>query len=122
MSLAKVYESENKADEAVEIYKTSLNLGSSNATYLFDFGRVLYNRDKDQDRSDAEKLWLASVKVQPNYSNALYSLGLLYESKGDKTTALQYYYKVKDLNPDNKDIIAKIKTLVGAPKVEETEK
>ena len=121
MSLAKVYESENKTDEAVEVYKNSLNLGSANATYLFDFGRVLYNRDKGEDRNDAEKLWLASVKIQPNYSNALYSLGLLYESKGDKTTALQYYYKVKDLNPDNKDIIAKIKTLVGVPKIEDVE-
>ncbi len=121
MSLAQVYESENKIDEAVEVYKTAFNLGSSNATYLFDFGRVLYNRDKDQDRSDAEKLWLAAVKIQPNYSNALYSLGLLYESKGDKTTALQYYYKVKDLNPDNKDIITKIKSLVGVPKTVEAE-
>lgn len=119
MSLARVYESENKIDEAVDVYKSSFNLGNSNATYLFDFGRVLYNRNKDQDRSDAEKLWLATVKLQPNYSNALYSLGLFYETKGDKTTALQYYYKVKDLNPDNKDIITKIRTLVGAPKATE---
>ena len=37
----------------------------------------------------------------------------LYEGKGEKSTALQYYYKVKDLNPDNKDIIQKIRTLVG---------
>jgi len=121
MSLARVYESDSKIDEAVEVYKTAFNLGSANATFLFDFGRVLYNRDKDQDRTDAEKLWLGAVRIQPNYSNALYSLGLLYESKGDKTTALQYYYKVKDLNPENKDIITKIKSLVGAPKPVEAE-
>jgi len=119
MSLARVYESQSKIDEAIEVYKTAFNLGNSNATYLFDFGRVLYNRNKGEDRKDAEKLWLATVKLQPNYSNALYSLGLLYETKGDKTTALQYYYKVKDLNPDNKDIISKIKSLVGAPKATE---
>ncbi len=119
MALAQVYESDNKIEEAVEVYKNAFNLGSSNATFLFDFGRVLYNRNKAEDRSDAEKLWLASVRVQPNYSNALYSLGLYYETKGDKTTALQYYYKVKDLNPDNKDITAKIKSLVGTPKTTE---
>ena len=112
MSLAQVYESDNKIEEAIEVYKSAFNLGSSNATFLFDFGRVLYNRNKDADRTDAEKLWLAAVRIQPNYSNALYSLGLYYENKGDKTTALQYYYKVKDLNPDNKDITAKIKSLV----------
>lgn len=112
MSLAQVYESDNKIEEAVEVYKSAFNLGSSNATFLFDFGRVLYNRNKGEDRADAEKLWLAAVRIQPSYSNALYSLGLYYETKGDKTTALQYYYKVKDLNPDNKDITAKIKSLV----------
>lgn len=112
MSLAQVYESDNKIEEAIEVYKSAFNLGSSNATFLFDFGRVLYNRNKENDRTDAEKLWLAAVRIQPNYSNALYSLGLYYETKGDKTTALQYYYKVKDLNPDNKDITAKIKSLV----------
>jgi tetratricopeptide (TPR) repeat protein len=119
MSLARVYESQNKVEEAVEVYKNSLNLGSSNATFLFDFGRLLYNRNKDEDRSDAEKLWLASIRIQPNYSNALYSLGLLYENKGDKTTALQYYYKVKDLNAGNTDIEDKIKSLVGVPKTTE---
>ena len=122
MSLAQVYESDSKLDDAIEVYKKAFNLGTSNATFLFDFGRVLYNRNKEADRSDAEKLWLAAIRIQPNYSNALYSLGLYYETKGDKTTALQYYYKVKDLNPDNKDIIAKIKSLVGAPKTTEPEK
>lgn len=122
MSLARVYEVQNKIDEAIEVYKKAFNLGNSNATFLFDFGRLLYNRNKGEDRSDAEKLWLASVKIQPNFSNALYSLGLYYETKGDKTTALQYYYKVKDLNPDNKDITTKIKSLVGVPKAVEAEK
>ena len=114
VGLARIYESQNKLDEAVESYKQAMTYGgSNNPLILFDFGRLLYNRDKDQDRSDAEILWLNSVRLQPNYSNALYSLGLLYENKGDKTTALQYYYKVKDLNPDNKDITAKIRALIG---------
>lgn len=119
VGLARVYEQQNKIDDAVDAYKNSLNYGGSqNAMTLFDFGRVLYNRNKDTDRTDAEVLWLNAVRLQPNYSNALYSLGLLYESKGDKTSALQYYYKVKDLNPENKDIIAKIRSLVGVPREE----
>lgn len=119
VGLARVYEQQNKIDDAVDAYKNALTYGGSqNAMTLFDFGRVLYNRNKDTDRNDAEVLWLNAVRLQPNYSNALYSLGLLYESKGDKTNALQYYYKVKDLNPENKDIIAKIRSLVGAPREE----
>jgi tetratricopeptide (TPR) repeat protein len=53
------------------------------------------------------------LELQPNYSNALYSIGLLYETRGDKATALKYYYKVKDLNPNNQDILNKIKSLMG---------
>ncbi|MCX6781801.1 MAG: tetratricopeptide repeat protein [Candidatus Magasanikbacteria bacterium] len=114
VGLARVYEQQNKLDEAVESYKAAMSYGAANnPVLLFDFGRLLYNRNKDKDRADAETLWLNSVNLQPNYSNALYSLGLLYESRGDKTTALQYYYKVKDLNPDNKDITSKIRSLVG---------
>jgi hypothetical protein len=39
---------------------------------------------------------------------------LLYETSGDKTTALQYYYKVNELNPDNKSITDKIRKMVGS--------
>jgi tetratricopeptide (TPR) repeat protein len=115
ISLSQVYERQNKIDEAVETYKQALSYGgANNAALLFDFGRLLYNRNEEKDRDDAEILWLNAVRLQPNYSNALYSLALLYESRGDKTTALQYYYKVKDLNPDNTDITAKIRALIGA--------
>ncbi len=121
LGLARVYEQQNKLDESIEAYKNTMSIGgANNPLVLYDFGRLLYNRNKETDRNDAEILWLNSVRLQPNYSNALYSLGLLYESKGDKTTALQYYYKVKDLNPDNTDITAKIRSLVGAPKAEPT--
>lgn len=119
IGLSRVYEQQNKIDDAVEAYKQALSYGgSNNAAILFDFGRLLYNRNKDEDRNDAEILWLNAVRLQPNYSNALYSLALLYESKGDKTTALQYYYKVKDLNPDNTDITSKIRSLIGSSNAE----
>ncbi|MFA5127686.1 MAG: tetratricopeptide repeat protein [Patescibacteria group bacterium] len=120
VALAGTYEQQSKMDEAVDAYKKALNNGgSSEASILYDFGRILYNRNKDKDRDDAESLWKEAIRLQPGYSNALYSLGLLYEAKGDKTQALQYYYKVKELNPDNKDIVAKIRTLVGGGTVAE---
>lgn len=111
--LASSYEQSNNVDKAIEKYKAILGSASSNVEVLFNYGRLLYNRNKTEDRANAEKLWLEAVKVQPNYSNALYSLGLLYETKGNNAKALEYYYKVKDLNPENKDISAKIRAIVG---------
>jgi len=114
VSLGRAFEQQNKIEDAVKIYKDGLSYGgNNNSAFLFDFGRLLYNRNKGTDRADAEQLWLGAVRLQPNYSNALYSLGLLYENKDDKAAALQYYYKVKDLNPDNADITNKIKSLIG---------
>jgi cytochrome c-type biogenesis protein CcmH/NrfG len=98
----------------VEVYKNIIQAGANNnPEALFNFGRILYNRGGKEDKKDAEKLWLEAVRLQPNYSNALYSLGLLYENRGDKTKALEFYYKVKDLNPGNKDILEKIKSLIA---------
>ncbi len=115
VSLANVYEQNKQLDKAVELYKKVLPYASNQVELLYNFGRVLYNRNGVNDRSDAEKIWLKTIELEPKYSNALYSLGLLYEVRGDKASALQYYYKVKDLNPGNKDIVNKIKSLVGAP-------
>ena len=115
VSLTGAYESNKEEDKAIETYRNLLPLGQNNSEILFNFGRLLYNRGQKDDKDNAEKLWLEAVKVQPNYSNALYSLGLLYESRGNRTLALEYYYKVKDLNPDNKDITAKIRSLVLGP-------
>ena len=117
ISLASAYELNKEVDKAVEIYKSILQSGiTNNSEVLFNFGRLLYNRGQKGDKGDAEKLWLEAVRLQPSYSNALYSLGLLYENQGDKTKALEYYYKVKDLNPGNKDILNKIKALLAGTK------
>ena len=112
--MGNAYELNKEIDKAVDVYKVLLQSGvTNNSEVLFNFGRILYNRGRKEDKNDAEQLWLEAVRIQPNYSNALYSLGLLYENKGDKTKALEYYYKVKDLNPGNKDIVEKIKSLVA---------
>lgn len=114
-SLSAVYEQQNNLDKAIETYQTILPAAQNNPDILFNMGRLLYNRNKKDDVDNAEKLWQQVLTVQPNYSNALYSLGLLNEKRGDKSAALEYYYKVKELNPDNKDVIAKINSLVGGP-------
>lgn len=120
IGLANVFEQNKQFDKAIDLYKKILPNVGGQIDVLYNLGRLLYNRNSVGDRAEAERLWLRAVELGPNYSNALYSLGLLYENKGDRTKALQYYYRARDLNPTNKDLIAKIKSLVGA--VAETKK
>ncbi len=115
LGLAIAEERLEKTSEALKTYETLLTLNPQNPEALFNYGRVLYNRNAKGDRKAAEQAWLLAIKLQPNYSNALYSLANYYETKGDKSMALKYYYEVRDLNPDNKDILKKIKSLAPAP-------
>ncbi len=114
IGLANAYESAKDLDKAIDVYTAIVQGGGGgNSEILFNFGKLLYNRGSKNDKEGAEKLWLEAVRLQPNYSNALYSLALLYEDRNDKQKALDYYYKVKELNPGNRDVINKIKSLVG---------
>lgn len=117
VGLSNVYEQTQKNDKAIEIYEKMIDQNQTNSEILYNYGRLLYNRNKKGDRDKAEKIWIQVVEVQSNYSNALYSLGLLYENKNARQTALEYYYKVKALNPNNKSIIDKINSLVGSTPV-----
>ncbi|MFH1789634.1 MAG: tetratricopeptide repeat protein [bacterium] len=111
LGLAQVYEANNKIDEAINTLDLITRNSPRDTGVLFNYGRLLYNRNRAGDRVKAERLWLLVIQDQPKYSNALYSLGLLYETQGEKQKALYYYYKVRDLNPTNQEIKKKIDNL-----------
>ena len=113
IALANLYEIKKDLNKAIESYTAILPVANQNSQVLFNLGRLLYNRKEKNDWGLAEKLWLEAIKIQPDYSNALYSLGLLYEVRGNNAEALNYYYKVKDLNPDSALIQNKINSLIG---------
>ena len=114
IGLSNAYEQTQKNDKAIETYEKIVGQKQTDPETLYNYGRLLYNRNATGDRDLAEQIWSKVIKIQPNYSNALYSLGLLYETNDDKATALQFYYKVKDLNPNNKNIADKIKKMIGS--------
>ena len=113
IGLANAYEQTREIDKAIAIYAGIASVAQNDVEYLYNFGRLLYNRGNKGDRNNAEKVWLEVLKRNASHSNALYSLGLLYELRGDRLQALENYYKVKSLNPDNRDITVKINNLIG---------
>ncbi len=110
-ALASAYEQANNLPKAIDVRAVLVNAIPSDIENLFNYGRLIYNRNEKGDRDLAEKIWLKVLENQENYSNALYSLGSLYESRGQKTIALQYYNRVLKLNPENKELKAKINAL-----------
>lgn len=61
--------------------------------------------EKSQALSQAKEQLEKSLNLNPDYSNALYSLGLVYDAMGEKSKAIEQFKKVQQLNPDNKDIL-----------------
>nr|MBP9774188.1 tetratricopeptide repeat protein [Candidatus Peribacteraceae bacterium] len=109
--LTDLYESQQRIDDAVALYEQMAGSIQNNPELLYQWGRVSYNRKKADDEARAEQLWLRAVELQPGFSNALYSLGLLYEKEGDKAKAREYYQKVSALNPNNEDVKMKLRNL-----------
>lgn len=111
VSLSQLYESEEELDEAIAVFAPIQAVVEQNPEILYELGRMHFNRDKKDDLDKAEELWLTAASLVPDYSNVLFSLGLLYERKQEYNKALGYYQTVRTLNPDNADVREKIRIL-----------
>lgn len=111
--LAEMYERKNRLKEAINLYQPVLGVVERDPDALFSLGRLLYNRGAAGDADLAERSWLLATQLSPQHSNALYSLGLFYEKRGERSKALDYFKRVRDLNPDNTDVRKKTRELGG---------
>ncbi|HBW74098.1 MAG: SLEI family protein [Candidatus Magasanikbacteria bacterium GW2011_GWA2_45_39] len=111
--LAATYEAQNNIDKAIETMERGLPIGRNDATYVFQTGRYYFNRHKDNDWPLSELAWRRAIALNPNYSDALFALALLYERTGNKTPAFQLYKRVLELNPGNAQIRNKVEGLGG---------
>ncbi len=109
--LSRLYEKQNDLDHAIDVFEKYRTIDAKNPDVLYELGRLYYNRKKDGDDKKAEKTWLLALQIAPNASNTLYSLGLLYERRGENILAKEYLKKVKVLNPNNKDLEKKLQSL-----------
>ncbi|MBI5230046.1 MAG: tetratricopeptide repeat protein [Candidatus Magasanikbacteria bacterium] len=112
--LAATYEAQNNIDKAIETMERGLPIGRNDAMYVFQTGRYYFNRHRDNDWPLSELAWRRSIALNPNYSDALFALALLYERTGNKTPALQLYKRVLELNPGNAQIRNKVDGLGGS--------
>ncbi len=102
-ALMQLFDRIGKSDEAVAQADRLRALAPRDVTVLFQLGVVHYQADR---LGKAREVFEAAVQQSPDYANALYFLGLVYEKQGDHPLALAKFERVLALNPDNKDVIA----------------
>ena len=59
---------------------------------------------KNQLLSQAQSELEKAVSLNPSYSDAMYSLGLVYDASGQKDKAIQEFTAVQQLNPQDKTV------------------
>lgn len=111
--LADLYSGQGQFDKAINIYEPIINLVSNDPDSALRLGMLFYNRGGADDYEKARLVFARAVELRPDFSNAIFGLAMAYEKMEDYENALKYYQKVSILNPENKDLKAKIRSLAG---------
>jgi len=98
---AGISQSQGNIEEAINILKEAEKITPNNETLLLQLG-LLYYYDKDYENARI-KLEKLTSRV-PNYSNALYFLGLTYDELGNKEKSIEKFEAIEKLNPDNQEV------------------
>lgn len=99
---AVVYDQQGNSEEAViKLEETKLIASPNDIGLAFQLG-VLYWQQKDLDKAQFELE--RAIEINPDYSNARYILGLVYDAKGDKVAASLEFSEVERLNPSNEEV------------------
>jgi tetratricopeptide (TPR) repeat protein len=120
VSLSALLESQERYDQAIAVYQPIFRLVEQNPEALFTLGRLFYNRQSEDDLQRAETVLVQAIAQSPNYANARFILGLVYEARGNRQAAIEQYTVVAEQNPDNADIRAKLESL-RAPVIQPVE-
>ena len=59
---------------------------------------------KAQDFAKAKAEFIRAIIIDPDFANARYFLGLLYDREGNKEDAIDQFDRIAKLNPDNEQI------------------
>jgi len=109
--MAAAMEAAGDRDGAVEVLEQALPYGSGNMEFLVQLARAYVNRGAGDDHASAERILNALLARNPDYANARFIRGTLYEKQGKIAEALADFRKVEELNPDNAEVKAKIRGL-----------
>jgi tetratricopeptide (TPR) repeat protein len=97
ISLSKVLASEKKFDQAIALYQPIYSQIEKSPQALFNLARLFYNRGGEGDLKRAQQVLQQAITQSPNYVNALYTLGLVYQKQDKTQQAQKYFDKVKQL-------------------------
>ena len=96
---------------AINSYDSALKLDPNDPYLFYQEGNVYLTEAQSVSGDAQSKLLLQAqgqlekaVSLNPNYSDALYSLGIVYNSLGQANKAIDIFVELQKLNPTNQDV------------------
>lgn len=108
IELARVLEKSGRTADARKQLEEGFKLFPRNADIQFEQGRLAYNQ---KNFAEAEAKFDAVLRLVPNHANAIYSLGLIYMQRGDRTRALERFEKAREISGPNLELEKLINSL-----------
>lgn len=94
--LATTYLQQNRNEDAVKAYQTSLSIAPDNGDAHMKLGNIYFSQGS---YTDAEKEYKAGVSIDPTSSTNIYSLGQVYLVQGRYQEAEKQFERVISINP-----------------------
>ena len=95
---SQVLAQDNKLDEAITAALSAVQLVQDDPLGWYNLGTILYAK---KNWNDAAIAFAQAATLQPDYSNAIFMLGLTLVELKDNTQALAALARVKELNPND---------------------
>lgn len=115
-SLVQVFDRQGKTEEAIARGERLRSIAlsdsdkSNDVGILFQLGLLHYQAGRLNKSRD---FFESVAQLAPDYSNALYFLGLIYDKQGDSKGALELFRKISKLNPQNEEVKKIISNLIS---------
>jgi len=101
-------EQEGKKEQALSVAKELILRFPNDTKILFELGRMYFN---NQEWKIAAAKFEQLLKLEPNNSDARYSLALALEKQGDKKGAIRELERVLELNPGKEEVLQELEEL-----------
>ncbi|OGZ58492.1 MAG: hypothetical protein A2827_01555 [Candidatus Spechtbacteria bacterium RIFCSPHIGHO2_01_FULL_43_30] len=99
--ISQVYERLGERALAIQKNADARNLNPLDTGVGYQLGLLFYiNGELENAKLELERV----VRINPDFSNALYFLGLSYEKLGNTEAAIKSFTKIRELNPANKEV------------------
>jgi len=99
--LSQVYVAKGDLNNAIIAAKFATELNPQNPLSFLQLGLLQYN---SRDYTSAAKAFETAIKLQPDYANAQYFLGLSYARLGKTSDAIEQFTQLSKTNPENNEV------------------